>query len=115
MSPPTIKDFTILTPTPVNPSAGDVTVSGTVTFEDYSGIQYANNLVYYAGGYTFGTLQKDDARSSDTTVVYNWSITVKKGSDSGTASLASLTVSDKQGNLIKEWNDPRTHFEIVTK
>lgn len=95
--------FTVSTPT-IDTTDADATVKGTIILEDPSGIQYVTD------GFSFSTpdssdtnmisLVKNEAASTTTRVVYDWSLTMPKGSVRGNYELNLWTL---------EFSDTRTN------
>lgn len=98
-TPPVITACTI-SPTRIDTSLGDATLNGTIVIEDPSGISKVSDIRFLPYG-VYATYQKDKSKSSFTHEVYNFTVTVPKGSGLGQwyLDLSDLDIYDTRDNL----------------
>ena len=92
---PNLSGFT-LSPSSVDTTNGDQTVTGTIIVEEATGMGDTPVVVFAAPDKTSFSpvVKKNEAESSGFKFVYDWTMTVKKGSDGGIWTLSSITLND---------------------
>jgi len=106
---PKLIDFTMINTT-IDSTDSDQTVKGTLTVEDETEMKSASLTVWTPNGELSGaTMTKREKESSATRFVYDWVITVPKGSRGGTWYISDVRVVDASGNYFDAYLTDYTH------
>lgn len=109
---PKLTGFT-LSPTEIDTTTGDKIVSGTVTAEDESGI-YAVNISFEGPETSrYANVTKRAGESTATKAVYDWTVTIRKGSEGGTWYVDSLSLQDMADNYYSFSNYELSQYQTT--